>query len=775
MVYNKCYTNFRMTSHRSRNLVKLCLEPRKQDAETEQNEYQAAQDSIVLPPTAPQIPVQIEFIDQFNISSDSMQIFNIENSVIDNISLSNSSEIHHRNLEVEILESSLESISKPTEIPSAIDTSLIQPTDLGFDNQSLQLTLQQNAHSGVDMSAKEDSGSEYLAPESDSSSSDSSLSDVENTINELQSNSEVFHGDMSEGRRRRKKADPEQWKKNLNKRLRMEGKAYLGYDAPKGEKIQHNKNRPERSMGPPCTSDFCKKSAVRRCDEFTENNRNHIFESFWKTMDWSQRKIYVGNNVTVVGKKRVTTSGPSRRGGTLKYYLPLTREDNTSERIPVCRKMFVNTLCLGTFTVQSWAKKSRSGILPSRENECRARNITPRRTAQDVIINEFFDSIPKLPSHYNRKDTSKLFIEPIFRNKSHLYQVYKQFCNGKNSQPFSIKKFDVVFSNKNIAIHQLKKDMCDTCMTYQIGNLSEHDYQQHISRKNTARQEKEKDKKDALEHKYIVLNVDLQAVKVCPFLTASAVYYKTKLALHNYSVYNVTTHHATCYWFAETEADLSSSTFATMLIDYLEKHCRSENIPIIIYSDGCAAQNRNNVLANALLNFSIRHNVNVYQKFLEVGHTQMEGDSVHSCIERKLKNRIINLPSDYVTATKEARIKPFPYETCMLHYNFFLNYADPQLWRYSSIRPGRKAGDPKVTDIKAIAYLPDGLIRVKLDYNSEWMELPQRPKRLPVIEHYESLHTKQLPIHESKFKHLQELKTLLPADCQSFYDSLPYI
>jgi hypothetical protein len=85
--------------------------------------------------------------------------------------------------------------------------------------------------------------------------------------------------------------------------------------------------------------------------------------------------------------------------------------------------------------------------------------------------------------------------------------------------------------------------------------------------------------------------------------------------------------------------------------------------------------------------------------------------------------------------------------------------------RYSSIRPGRKTGDPKVTDIKAIAYLPDGLIKVKLDYNAEWMELPQRPKRLPVIEHYESLHTAQLRIQDSKFKHLQELKSLLPLDC----------
>lgn len=36
----------------------------------------------------------------------------------------------------------------------------------------------------------------------------------------------------------------------------------------------------------------------------------------------------------------------------------------------------------------------------------------------------------------------------------------------------------------------------------------------------------------------------------------------------------------------------------------------------------------------------------------------MECDSVHSSIERKLKNREIHLPSDYVTITKEARKEP---------------------------------------------------------------------------------------------------------------------
>lgn len=76
-----------MTSHRSRNLVKLCLEAEKQDADTKQHENQAVQESTIPSHITPLIPVQIEFLDQLNIISDSLHISNIETSVTDNIPL----------------------------------------------------------------------------------------------------------------------------------------------------------------------------------------------------------------------------------------------------------------------------------------------------------------------------------------------------------------------------------------------------------------------------------------------------------------------------------------------------------------------------------------------------------------------------------------------------------------------------------------------------------------------------------------------------------------
>ncbi|CAH4038863.1 unnamed protein product [Pieris brassicae] len=102
-------------------------------------------------------------------------------------------------------------------------------------------------------------------------------------------------------------------------------------------------------------------------------------------------------------------------------------------------------------------------------------------------------------------------------------------------------------------------------------------------------------------------------------------------------------------------------------------------------------------MANALVNLTIKHKITITHKFLERGHTQMECDSVHSAIGRKLSNRVIHLPCDYVSVTKEARASN-PYEVIQIDHSFVNNYADTSTWLYKTIRPGRKAGDPTICD-----------------------------------------------------------------------------
>lgn len=70
-------------------------------------------------------------------------------------------------------------------------------------------------------------------------------------------------------------------------------------------------------------------------------------------------------------------------------------------------------------------------------------------------------------------------------------------------------------------------------------------------------------------------------------------------------------------------------------------------------------------MANALLNLAMIYGVTIEQKFLEVGHTQMEADSVHSTIERCIRKRTIYVPADYEEICNKARKKPSSLLCCL--------------------------------------------------------------------------------------------------------------
>ncbi len=86
---------------------------------------------------------------------------------------------------------------------------------------------------------------------------------------------------------------------------------------------------------------------------------------------------------------------------------------------------------------------------------------------------------------------------------------------------------------------------------------------------------------------------------------------------------------------------------------------------------------------------------------------------------------------------------------------------------------GKKAGDPKVNDIRCLQYMPDGKILYKLNFDDDFKILPQPMTNQTILEP-RLLHENRLQVSSSKFKHLQELKEVLSADSHSFYDNIPH-
>lgn len=149
---------------------------------------------------------------------------------------------------------------------------------------------------------------------------------------------------------------PDYWIRDKVKRARERGEAYYGYcnknvDAKSGRRSFGRALREQRSLGPPCTSSFCERSKKRQCSRFTETIRQHIFDRFWKTLGWDERKTFIVESVDIMQPKRRTCIDveSSRRGVTCSYFLCIG-----GQRHNICRQLFLNTLGLKEATVQYW-------------------------------------------------------------------------------------------------------------------------------------------------------------------------------------------------------------------------------------------------------------------------------------------------------------------------------------------------------------------------------------------------------------------------------------
>ena len=160
------------------------------------------------------------------------------------------------------------------------------------------------------------------------------------------------------------------------------------------------------------------------------------------------------------------------------------------------------------------------------------------------------------------------------------------------------------------------------------------------------------------------------------------------------------------------------------------------------------------------------------QKYLVVGHTQMEVDSMHASIEKKIVGDIF-VPHDYVVVMQSARLRPSPYIVKQIGYAEVLKLHGTYL---TSIRPGKKTGDPTVYHLKALVFQPEGKIYYKLDHskNSTWKELPQRISKPNTAFKWIRYYPERLPISLGKFKDLQSMKLVMPQWAHDFYDKLPH-
>lgn len=93
-----------------------------------------------------------------------------------------------------------------------------------------------------------------------------------------------------------------------------------------------------------------------------------------------------------------------------------------------------------------------------------------------------------------------------------------------------------------------RKGQCDLCSSYENFQVSEEECTMHVALKNSAREEKQKDKTNIEEKNCYCFIIDMQAVKLCPAVQASSLYYSMKLKVHNLTIHKLATNECNNYW-----------------------------------------------------------------------------------------------------------------------------------------------------------------------------------------------------------------------------------
>nr|CAH7749533.1 unnamed protein product [Callosobruchus chinensis] len=336
---------------------------------------------------------------------------------------------------------------------------------------------------------------------------------------------------------KKRKRQPEKWLKNVKKTVKAHGQEDVGARGITKRKAE---------LKPPC-----KPSCKIKC-EISENKRLGVFENYWRLGNYERQRDFINSNTDKVGTKPKTISSRCRRQFSCVFYLPLD-----GVRIRVCKTMFLNTLGIKKGVV-AIALKKRSSVNTSFSDR-RGRHVKKVIPEVKNGIKRHTESFPLVASHYCGSDSERKYLSPDL-NIIIMYRLYVEWCQNSNLPVAKESLYRYTFPNN-----------------YNL-DVNTDEYKQHIKKKDSARNEKRKDKEQAGDSKerIVSINFDLQQVLVTPSdPTNNQLFYKTRLSTYNFTIYNVVSKEVGMYMYAMSTLKLESIDLKFLICGHSEMECDS--------------------------------------------------------------------------------------------------------------------------------------------------------------------------------------------------------
>ncbi|KAL4720776.1 hypothetical protein ACJJTC_017583 [Scirpophaga incertulas] len=390
-----------------------------------------------------------------------------------------------------------------------------------------------------------------------------------------------------------------------------------------------------------------------------------IFQNYWDMGDLERQREYIMRDISVIKPRFSYKVHNSNRGNNFAFYLSIG--DN---KLLVCKTYFKATLDINDRVIKTVNDKTSDMAILEKDRRGKHENHAHLDPLVEDSIRKHLDSIPKVDSHYCRADTKRTYIEGG-KTVADLHRDYVAECKSKGL-PFGnyLAYYKIFCTEYNMAFFKPKKDQCESYTNYTNATekdkqIMKHDYELHLKEKQLARDQKDQDK-NYTPDTCIVSVYDLQTAMSCPKGDTSTYYYVSKLNCYNFTIYDIKTKDVNCYVWHEGEAKRGAIEIGTCILKYiksLEETAKKldSKLDLICYSDNCCGQQKNHYLIAvyifAVYNYDFINSI--CHKFLIKGHTQNEGDSVHSVIERQiqrsLKSGAIYTPDQYTQIIRSAK------------------------------------------------------------------------------------------------------------------------
>ena len=424
--------------------------------------------------------------------------------------------------------------------------------------------------------------------------------------------------DRDEHCTRKRRSNPIKWKKNVTKKAKGAGKAYI------------DSRGNEKRMKVPQPSD-CRTCRYKCNVNFTEEDRGKLCSEYWKLGDYARQKDFILSNVDRFDVQRQRTRGERKRTKTQSVVYSFKKG---SEVVRVCKRFFLKTIDISHGPLIT-ALKGRGEAGPFVGEDRRGRH-TPANKASDGVIQRVkthIESFPQIESHYTRSGSRRCYLDQkLSINK--MYRLYKVECEKEDPPvaPVGAMTYRRIFCNGyNLSFFRPRKDQCSKCSKFKIleGGGKEAfraTYESHLRRKEEAQMAKAADKVRATEEKdtFVSAIFDLQSVLQIPSSDVSLFYYSRKLCVYNLCFYSsAPPNEAHCYCWSEVEGGRGSNEIGTCLFQWLSQLPPTVK-EVSFYSDTCGGQNRNQNVA-ALLMYAVQKTQveTITHNFLESGHSYM--------------------------------------------------------------------------------------------------------------------------------------------------------